>query len=71
MNATRHAARYALRFETADGTIEEAYHFMDRKADAIAAARRAAKDTVCADVVRIWVDDMKTDLGVKAFEVRK
>ena len=32
-------ARYALRFETADGTIEAAYHHMSRKADAIAAAR--------------------------------
>lgn len=63
--------RYALRMETADGTLEAAYHFMARKADAIEAARRAAQDVVSPDVVRIWVDDTKTELGVKAFEVRK
>jgi len=64
-------ARYALRMETADGTLEAAYHFMPRKADAIAAARRAAKSSVCPDVVRIWVDDTKTELGVQAFEVAR
>lgn len=65
------AYRYALRMETADGTIEDAYHTMPRKADAIAAARRAARDVVSPDVVRIWVDDTKTELGIKAFEVKK
>lgn len=57
-------ARYALRFETADGTIEEAYHHTSRKADAIRFARHAAKTTICTDIVRVWVDDTKTDLGV-------
>lgn len=60
--------RYALRMEIADGTILEAYHHMDRKADAIAAARRNAKDTASSDIVRIWVDDTKTELGVKSFD---
>lgn len=64
-------ARYALRMETVDGTLEDAFHFMTRKDWALAAARRAAADCVCPDVVRIWVDDTRTELGVKAFEVRQ
>jgi len=63
--------RYALRMELADGTLEDAYHFMPRKADALRAARVAAKTSVCPDVVRIWVDDTKTELGVHAFEVAR
>lgn len=63
-------ARYALRFETADGTLEEPYHHMSRKADAIAAARRAARDVVSPDVVRVWVDDTRTELGIASFETR-
>ena len=64
-------ARYALRFELADGTIEDAYHFMSRKDLALAAAKRAAADCACSDVVRVWVDDTNTETGVKAFEVRQ
>ena len=60
-------ARYALRMETADGTLEEAYHCMSRKADAIRAARHAAKNSASPDVVRIHVDDTKTELGIAAF----
>lgn len=63
-------ARYALRMEISDSTILEAYHHVARKADAIAAARRAAKDIVSSDIVRIWVDDTKTELGVKSFDTR-
>lgn len=64
-------ARYALRMETADGTLEDAYHFTPRKADAIKFARRHAKDCACSDVVRYWVDDTKTGLGVQSFEVAR
>lgn len=63
-------ARYALRMEIADSTLLEAYNHMNRKADAIAAARRNAKDIVSSDIVRIWVDDTKTELGVKSFDTR-
>lgn len=62
-------ARYALRMETADGTLEDAYHCMSRKADALRAAKWAAKNMSCADVVRVWVDDTKTELGVAHFNV--
>ncbi len=62
--------RYALRMETADGTIEDAYHHVGRKDWALTAARRAAKECVCQDVVRNWVDDTKTDLGVASFELK-
>jgi hypothetical protein len=62
------AARYALRMETADGTLEDAFHHMARKRDAITAARRAAKESICPDVVRFWVDDTKTELGVASFD---
>lgn len=64
-------ARYALRMETADGTLEDAYHTMPRKADAIRAARAAAKASVCQDVVRYWVDDTSTELGIASFEVAR
>ena len=64
-------ARYALRMETADGTLEDAYHFVARKADAIKFARQHSKTTACADVVRFWVDDTKTELGVASFEVAR
>ncbi len=61
------AARYALRMETADGTLEAAYHHLNRKDDAIRAARKAAKETICPDVVRFWVDDDATGLGIASF----
>jgi len=67
----REMARYALRMETADGTLEDAYHFMACKADAIRAAKNAAKNTSCADVVRFHVDDTKTEIGVFAVEVKR
>ena len=60
-------ARYALRMETADGTLEDAYHCMSRKDDALRAAKRAAKTSACVDVTRIWVDDTRTGLGVASF----
>lgn len=63
--------RYALRMETEDGTLEDAYHHMSRKADAISAARRAAKESISADVVRFHVDDTRTEMGVAVFEVKK
>ncbi|WP_313666116.1 hypothetical protein [Shinella sp.] len=63
-------ARYAIRFELADSTILAAHHHLARKADAIASARRAAKDIATSDIVRIWVDDTKTELGVTSFETR-
>ena len=65
------AARYALRMELADSTLEEAYHFMSRKADAIRAAKWAAKNSADMDVVRIWVDDTCTDLGIASFKVAR
>lgn len=64
-------ARYALRMETADGTLEDAYHTMPRKADAIRAARVAAKSSACPDVVRFWVDDTATEIGIASFEVAR
>lgn len=63
-------ARYALRFETVDGTLEDAYHHMNRKAEAIAAARRAARDVASPDIMRVWVDDTRTELGIASFETR-
>lgn len=59
--------RYALRMETTDGTLEPAFHHMNRKADAIRAARKAAAETVCSDVVRVHVDDTRTELAVASF----
>lgn len=63
-------ARYALRYETADGTLEPAWHHMPRKADAIRAARSAAASCVCPDVVRVHVDDTKSEIALASFEVR-
>jgi hypothetical protein len=62
--------RYGVRYETADGTVEEAFHITTRKADAIRAARFAAKTTVCTDVVRVWVDELCTELGVASFDTK-
>ena len=62
--------RYALRMETDDGSIEDAYHHMSRKADAIREAKRAAKDTSCTDVVRIWVDDIRSEMGIASFKTK-
>jgi hypothetical protein len=63
--------RYALRHELVDGTLEEPYHYMSRKDWALTAARTAAADCVSPDIVRVWVDDTKTDLGVKSFDVKR
>lgn len=65
------AARYALRYEIEDGTLESPWHHMPCKADALRAARRAAKDCACPDVVRVHVDDTRTDSGVAAFDVTR
>ncbi|NTF05982.1 hypothetical protein G6L44_26260 [Agrobacterium rubi] len=63
------APRYALRMELADSTLEEAFHFMSRKDWAIAAARRIAANHIDRNVVRVWVDDTTTELGIASFEV--
>ena len=63
-------AKYGIRYETSDGTIEDAWHTVTRKADALQIAKRAAKNTVCADVVRVWVDDLCADLGVASFTTK-
>ena len=62
--------KYGIRFETADGTVEDPFHTTSRKADAIGAAKRAAKETVCTDVVRVWVEDLCADLGIASFKTR-
>ena len=64
-------ARYAVRLETADGTLEDAAYTVARKADAIRSARSWSKTCACADVVRIHVDDTTTELGVAFFEVAR
>lgn len=62
--------KYGIRFETADGTLEEAFHVTTRKADAIRAAKFAAKNTICTDVVRVWVDNLCTEIGIASFNTR-
>jgi len=62
-------ARYAIKLETADGTLEDAAYTMARKADAIRSARNWSKTCACPDVVRVHVDDTTTDLGIAAFGV--
>lgn len=62
-------ARYAIRNELTDGTLLEPSTYVSNKAVALRVARNVAKGTLGADVVRVWVDDAKTDLGVKGFEV--
>lgn len=62
-------ARYALRVELTDGTLEEPFHYLPRKADALRAARACAKGCA-ADTVRVWVDDTRTDIGVFKVEAR-
>jgi hypothetical protein len=64
-------ARYAIRLEIADGTLEDAAFTMPRKVDAISAARRWSKTCACDDVVRVHVDDTRTELGIAAFEVAR
>jgi len=44
---------------------------MVRKDDAIRAAKLAARDTACLDIVRVHVDDTRTDLGVFVAPVKK
>lgn len=63
--------RYAIRNELADGTLLEPSVCVSSKAVALQVARNAANGVIGADVVRVWVDDKKTELGVKAFEVRQ
>ncbi|TDR27764.1 hypothetical protein [Aquamicrobium defluvii] len=63
-------AKYGVRFETADGTLEDAFHVTTRKAEAVRAAKIAAKTTVCTDVVRVWVDDLCAELGIASFATR-
>ena len=57
--------RYALRMEDADGTVDEPYLYASTKREAFRLARIAARHLVFA--VAVWVDDTKTDLGVKRF----
>jgi len=63
-----HEVRHPLR--DGRGTIEDAWHTVTRKADAIRIAKQAAKTTVCEDVVRVWVDDLCKDLGVVSFTTK-
>lgn len=70
MTEAKHCKRYGLRFETADGTLEEPYHRTSRKADALRAGRAAAKTVVSADVVRVWVDDLCAELGIASFNTK-
>lgn len=58
-------ARYALRIEYADSTIEDAFHHIATKREAIRITKHLATKTWHPDdAVAIWVDDTKTDLGV-------
>ncbi|WMW56228.1 hypothetical protein RE411_03345 [Agrobacterium pusense] len=61
--------RYAIRFELADSTLLDPSSCVSSKAVALQVARMLAKGPIGADVVRVWVDDKKTETGVKAFEV--
>jgi hypothetical protein len=60
--------RYAVRIELTDGTLEEAACYLDRKDTALKVAREHAKSKPWG-ATRVWVDDTRTDLGVKTFEV--
>lgn len=60
--------RYTLSMETDDGSMEAPYWSTNRKADALRAAKRAAAASSCSDVVRIWVDDTRTELGIASFK---
>lgn len=62
-------ARYAIRFELADSTLLDPTSCVASKAIAFQVARKLAKGPIGADVVRVWVDDKKTETGLKAFEV--
>ncbi|PJR94785.1 hypothetical protein CN878_08865 [Ochrobactrum sp. 695/2009] len=64
------SARYAIRNELADGTLLDPSVCLPNKTVALRVARRVAKGILGADVVRVWVDDTKTDLGVASFEVK-
>lgn len=60
--------RYALRFEDVDGTVEDPYFYVATKRDALRFARIGARGlSPYGTTVAIWVDDTKTDLGVKRF----
>jgi uncharacterized protein YijF (DUF1287 family) len=62
--------KYGIRFEISDSTLLDAHNYFDRKADAVSAARRVAKDITAEDIVRVWVDNTATELGVASFETR-
>lgn len=65
-------ARYAIKLELADNSLEP---FVEdtNKASALRRARRIAADygRHPTDVVAVWVDDNKTELGVQRFPVIK
>ena len=63
--------RYAIRFEDTDGSLEAPFQYAGSKREAFRIARLAARWSQSARAV--WVDDTRTDLGVKAFktELRK
>lgn len=63
-------ARYAIRYELADSTLLDPSSCIASKAIALQVARKLAKGPIGSDVVRVWVDDNKTQTGVKAFEVQ-
>jgi hypothetical protein len=62
--------RYAIRFEVKDGTLEEAIRFYSNKREALRLASALAKRISNGDDVAVWVDDTKTDLGVKRFAIK-
>lgn len=64
-------ARYAIRYELADSTLLDPTSCIASKAVAFQVARKLANGPIGQDVVRVWVDDQKTETGVKAFEVRQ
>lgn len=63
--------RYHLRLETTDGTLEEGCVFYRNRRLALQSAARWARDNSFVDVTRIWVDDIKTGLGVMSFPVKR
>lgn len=64
------ANKYGVRFETRDGTLEDAFHTTNRKSDAVRLARWSAKNMSCDDVVRVWVDNLCEELGVASFTTK-
>ena len=64
------AARYALRIETNDGTLEDPFHHVARKDWAISFAKEAAKNCSDPEAARVHVDDTRTDQGIFNVEVK-